>query len=352
MIRIEGLKKEFKNFALEIDELEIGPGEYFVIVGDSGSGKTVFLEIMAGLIRSDSGKIFVGDEDVNLLPIQKRPFGLVFQDQALFPHMNVEENIAFALKNTGMKPGDIRARTRELAQMLEVGDLLERNVAKISGGEKQRVALARTLARNPECFLLDEPLSALDTRLRKEIRSVLRWLNRMDNTIIHVTHDFEEAINLATHIGVMENGRIIQAGPADQVLREPRSSFVANFTGVRNYFKVTLIRDEENAETIALTSDNIKIRLSTDKSSGNGYVIIPPEAIVLSDNKILSSAANQFKGEIIDISPARHGFEVHIKSELNLVALVTAGAIKKMQLKTGNTVWASFKATNLRFIRK
>lgn len=352
MIRIRGLKKSFKNFTLEIDELNIGKGDYIVILGNSGSGKTLLLEMLAGLINSDSGSITMNDQDLNLLPIQERPFGLVFQDQALFPHMNVRDNISYTLKNSGLSKKKIIERTRELAGQMEVLELLDRNIAGLSGGEKQRVALARTLAKEPTCLLLDEPLSALDVRLRKEIRAVLRWLSRMGNTILHVTHDFEEAINLATHIGVMEGGRLIQYGPAEQILREPRSPFVANFTGIRNYFKVDLVLNEKSGEVTAFTEDKIAIHINTNKTAGKGFIIIPCESIVLSKGEIETSAANQFEGRITDISLGRHGVEIQLEAKIPLVAQITTGALNKLKLSVGDTVWASFKATSLRFIRK
>ncbi len=352
MILIKGLKKVFKEFTLEIDELKIGQGDYVVLLGNSGSGKTVLLEIMAGLVRSDSGSIFMDGQDLNLLPIQKRPFGLVFQDQALFPHMTVAENISYAFKNRSFKAKELRSKTEDLAARMELIDLLDRTPASLSGGEKQRVALARTLAKEPACLLLDEPLSALDNKLRKEIRAVLRWLNRMGHTVLHVTHDFEEAISLATHIGVMEKGRIVQFGPAEQILREPRSFFVANFTGIRNYFKVKLVKDDLEGEVTAWTEDKVPIHLSTNKSVGHGFVIIPCESIILAKEEVNTSARNQFKGLILDISPGRYGIEVHIQADLPLVAQITKGALKRMGLKVGQVVWASFKATSVQFIRK
>ena len=352
MIRIKGLKKSFKGFDLNIDKLNIGKGDYVVILGNSGSGKTLLLELLAGLLQADAGSIQMDSIKLDKLPIQKRPFGLVFQDQALFPHMTVYENISYALKGSGLKKNEIKIKAEKIAIRLEIDHILERYPKGLSGGEKQRTALARTLAREPACLLLDEPLSALDAKLRKEIRSVLRWLNREGNTILHVTHDFEEAVNVASHIGVMEGGKMIQYGSAEQILREPRSSFVANFTGIRNYFMVNLRVDEKLDQVIAWTKDDVPIYLSTDKTDGQGYVVVPCESIILSEKKINTSAANQFKGKIIDVSPGRYGIEVQIDSELPLVAQITKSSMVKMDLKPGMEVWASFKAASVRFIRK
>jgi len=352
MIKIKNIKKAFKEFTLDIDHLEIAKGDYVVLLGNSGSGKTILLEIIAGLINSDQGNILVEDKDVNLLSIQKRPFGLVFQDQALFPHMSVAQNISFSLKNSGLSRREIKDKTKELAQLMEIENLLDRSPNKLSGGEKQRVALARTLAREPACLLLDEPLSALDAPLRKEIRSVLRWLNRIGQTIIHVTHDFDEAINLASHIGVMEGGRIVQFGPAEQILRNPTTPFVASFTGVRNYFKVRLEKSADDSQVLAITENDVPIRIISNKSSGFGFIIIPSEGIVLARERTVTSAANQIKGKIVDISPGRFGIEVQIQAEITLIAHITSNTLSRLQFEVGQEIYASFKATSMRFIRK
>ena len=352
MIYIKNLKKAFKDFNLEIEDLQVDKGDYVVLLGNSGSGKSVLLEILAGLVTSDSGSIVMEGHDLNKLPIQKRPLGLVFQDQALFPHMTVAENISYSYRYSGLPKTERKRKTQELAEKLEVADLLDRIPESLSGGEKQRVALARTLAREPACLLLDEPLSALDVQLRKEIRAVLRRLNRMGHTVIHVTHDFEEAISVASKIGVVEKGRIIQYGPADEILRNPRSAFVACFPGIKNFFKVELKEDDRDGEIKAWTREQVPVRLTTDKKSGQGFIILPGESIILATEKTVTSAANQFMGEIVDISPGRYGVEVLVRADLPLVAHITQNAVSRLGFKVGQTVWASFKASSIRFIRK
>jgi len=166
-----------------------------------------------------------------------------------------------------------------------------------------------------------------------------------------VTHDFEEAISVATHIGVVEEGRIVQYGPSEEILRNPRSQFVASFTGIRNFFKVNLVKDERDGEVTAWTDDKVPIRLSTDKSSGNGFVILPSESIFLATEKTITSAANQFMGIIEDISPGRFGIEVQVNADIPLVVHITTSALKRLKFKTGQTVWASFKASSIRFIK-
>ncbi len=352
MISINNISKRFQNFQLDIEELLVEQGTYVVILGDSGSGKSLLLEIMAGLINPDHGTITFEKKNLISAAIQDRPFGLVFQDQALFPHLTVRQNIAYPLKRFTKNRHQIMIRTSELAKKTEATLLLDRYPETLSGGEKQRVALARTLATEPACLLLDEPLSSLDAKLKKEIRALLRWLNRNGQTILHVTHDYEEAIALASHIGVMEKGKLVQFGDAETILKEPRSSFVANFTGIKNYFKVVLEANNQYGEMLARTETDVCVRISTNKSHGQGFIIVPCDSILLSNKQVDTSAANQFEGKIKDISAGRFGVEVLVESRINLVAQVTQSAVEKMHLTMGQSIWVSFKATSVRFIKK
>ncbi|MFA5814319.1 MAG: ABC transporter ATP-binding protein [Bacteroidales bacterium] len=352
MIKIENISKRFDSFELNKITLEIPEGEYVVLLGDSGSGKSVLLEIIAGLIKPDQGSIFLNDQDLTDEPIRSRPFGMVFQDLALFPHLSVYENIAYPLKTRHLSKSDISIKIRELSEKLEITHILDRYPPSLSGGERQRVALARTLAIEPACLLLDEPLASVDARIRKEIKSVLRKLHHSGQTIIHVTHDYQEAVSLASRIGILENGKLIQYGPALEVLRNPVSPFMASFTGIRNFIPVTLGKDPVDGHLKAWTEQKIPLIFQTEKDHGKGYLIIPEDAVFLSTMPVLTSAANQLKGIITDIIPAIHGLEVVVDVGFPLHALLTADSIHRLSLKQGDTVHASFKATALRFIRK
>jgi molybdopterin-binding protein len=350
MIRIENISKRFGSFDLNNISLEISEGEYIVLLGDSGSGKSVLLEILAGLIKPDQGAIFLNDRNLTDEPISSRPFGMVFQDLALFPHLTVRENLAFPLRCRSMTKVEISNRISELSEKLEITNIVDRYPDGLSGGEKQRVALARTLATEPACLLLDEPLSALDTRIRKEIKSVLRTLNRSGQTIIHVTHDYQEAISLASRIGIMEKGNLIQFGPALEVLMNPVSPFIASFTGIRNFIPVTLLRDKEDGRIKAWTENNIPLNFDTEKVHGKGYLVVPMDAVFLSKEPVATSAANQLFGTITDIIPAPHGFEVVMDVGFSLYSLLTSEGISRLSIKTGDQVYASFKASALRYI--
>jgi ABC-type sugar transport system ATPase subunit len=240
MIRLQNITKRLSAFSLRDITMDICEGDYVVLLGDSGSGKTVLLEILAGLIRPDEGDIIYQGKLITDDPIRSRPFGIVFQDLALFPHMTVRENLAYPLKSKNLSKDEIEAEVTAQAAKFEITHLLERPIPGLSGGERQRTALARTLANNPACLLLDEPLTALDVRIRKEIGSLLQWLNRNGQTIIHVTHDYLEAVNLATRIGLLENGRLIQYSPARDVLNDPSNPVKVHLTDIRNFLDMTL----------------------------------------------------------------------------------------------------------------
>ena len=219
MLRLINISRQLGDFALRDINLEVSDGEYYVLLGRSGSGKTQLLELIAGLEHPDTGRIILDNEDITLKRIQDRKVGIVFQDYAVFPHMTVFGNIAYPLrvKREGKKA--ITEKVEKAATAMNIKHILERNTEKLSGGELQRVALARTLITSPRLLLLDEPLSSLDTSLKDDLKRLLRNLNKAGQTIIHVTHDYGDAISLAKRVGVIHNGKIIQEGSVDDVLK-------------------------------------------------------------------------------------------------------------------------------------
>ncbi len=240
LIRVQNITKRFGNFpALHGIDLHITPGEFIALLGPSGSGKTTLLRIIAGLEFQDSGQVFFCGEDVSGRPVADRGVGFVFQNYALFRHMTVAENIAFGLnvrrRRTRPSASAIQARCEELLGLVHLDGLGTRYPGQLSGGQRQRVALARALAIEPRLLLLDEPFGALDARVRKDLRRWLRDLHRqMGLTSIFVTHDQEEALELADRVVVMDHGVIEQIGTPDQVYLEPATPFVAQFVGETN----------------------------------------------------------------------------------------------------------------------
>jgi ABC-type sugar transport system ATPase subunit len=236
MLRLENLTVRLGSFQLFGIDLHVRQGEYRVVLGSTGTGKTVLLETVAGLHRPCDGRIFLRGKDITGLVPEKRNLGIVYQDYALFPHMSVKDNIAFGLRIRGTAERRIREDVLQIADFLDLHHILERTPGNLSGGERQRTALARALVLKPHMLLLDEPLSALDRLTRDRLRSELKRIHRnLGLTVLHITHDLSEAFLLADMLAVMKNGRVLQEGPPEQVLARPASRFAAELLGISSF---------------------------------------------------------------------------------------------------------------------
>jgi len=250
LLRVQEISVTLGNFMLKNITLHVKGGEYMVLLGPTGTGKTVLLETIVGMHAVESGKIFIHGKDATRLPPEKRNLGVVYQDYALFPHLTVRKNIAFGLRLRGNTREETTRKVEEMADFLDIGQILERRTVNLSGGEGQRVALARALVLKPYVLLLDEPLSALDRTSRDRLRRELKRIHKeMGITILHITHDLTEAFFLASHLAVMKDGRILQQGSPGAVLRAPKNRTVAELLGVEN-----LIKAEAAGERGFLTS--------------------------------------------------------------------------------------------------
>jgi ABC-type Fe3+/spermidine/putrescine transport system ATPase subunit len=349
MLEVAGISKEYQGFSLDDISLRINDGDYCVILGPSGAGKTLLLEILAGLITADKGKITIDGKDITRARIQARPFGLVFQDHAIFPHMTVSENIAYPLRSKHQTRVRIREEVERLADLCGIGHLLGRYPAKLSGGELQRTALARTLVSSPRYLLLDEPLASLDIPLKQDLRSLLKKISARGQTIIHVTHDFEEALTLAGKVMVISRGRIIQSGTASEVFHHPASAFMARFTGVKNYFPAVLMKQDD--KLFAHTEKDHMIRVLAEHPPGtNGFVMVRGEDIIVAPTSVSTSATNQFRGIITEIRPAMRGYELCVNTGHEFFVNTTEESPGTLGLAVGREVWISFKASGTQFI--
>jgi iron(III) transport system ATP-binding protein len=238
-LKVEGVSKNFGRFTALADiTFQARPGEFLCILGPSGCGKTTLLRVVAGLEKQTQGKVIIEDRDVSDLPVSKRNVGIVFQSYALFPNLTARENIAYGLKSHGQSRRAIRQRVDELLDLVGLKGMGRRHPAKLSGGQQQRVALARAIAVSPDLLLLDEPLSALDAKVRVMLRSEIRQLQqRLGITTIMVTHDQEEALTMADRILIIDQGRLVQDGTPRQVYDKPATPFVANFIGAMNFIE-------------------------------------------------------------------------------------------------------------------
>jgi ABC-type Fe3+/spermidine/putrescine transport system ATPase subunit len=342
MLKLENVSKKLGNFSLSGISLEINNGEYYVLLGRSGSGKTQLLELIAGLNDPDSGNIWLDNEDITLRKIQERKIGLVFQDYAIFPNLTVFGNIAYSLHCRKNDKETIKNEVARIATELNISHLLNRFTNNLSGGELQRVALARTLITSPRLLLLDEPLASLDASLKDDIKRTFRQLNKKGLTIVHVTHDYSEAVSLATKIGVLHNGRIVQEGKPENVFGKPANRFVARYAGVRNFFRVKF--RNEDSKWKADCEGKTVLCLPEGSYPEEGLIIIRSDAISISDAKPSDATVNCFKGIVSEIWPCEQGMELLVEAGETFYVDVPVNDFTKLRIGENSDVWISFPA--------
>ncbi len=279
-VRMEGLRREYGPVtALDGLDLTIQPGELIVLLGPSGCGKTTTLRLLAGLEDADAGSITVGGKEITHVPASKRDMGMVFQAYSLFPHMTVRENVAFGLRLRRVSKTERDRRAIEMLDLVGLSQQADRYAHQISGGQQQRVALARALAIEPQVLLLDEPLSALDAKVRAQLRDEIRRIQlEVGITTLFVTHDQEEALAIADRVGVMKEGRIEQLGPPTEIYSRPGTSFVAEFVGLTNRLAGTV-----SGSTVTVRGRDLPlVDLSTPP--GPATALVRPEAVTLASS--------------------------------------------------------------------
>ncbi len=296
IIRIRGVTRRFGGTAaLDGVDLDIGRGEFFCLLGASGSGKTTLLRAIAGLETLDAGSILVDGEDMTGWPAYRRPVNMMFQSYALFPHLTVEKNVAFGLQEERRPRDEIRDRVQATLDLLEMGALGGRKPHQLSGGQRQRVALARALVKRPKILLLDEPLAALDKKLRERAQAELVSLReRIGITFVVVTHDQEEAIGMASRIALMRDGRLVQVGEPRDLYDTPSSRYVADFFGAANLFTGTVAGVTGGIATVASAEAGADLRAMCDGQSAAGAavtVMVRPEHIRLSRERPTQGSA-------------------------------------------------------------
>ncbi len=285
-IRIEKVTKKFGEFVAVSDvSLSIYQGEIFCLLGGSGCGKTTLLRMLAGFEAPTSGRIFIDGQDMAGVPPYKRPVNMMFQSYALFPHMTVEQNVAFGLKQEGVSKAEIAERVQAMLSMVKLDQFTRRKPHQLSGGQRQRVALARSLIKRPKLLLLDEPLGALDKKLREHTQfELVNIQEKLGVTFVVVTHDQEEAMTLASRIGVMNHGRIVQVGTPHEIYEFPGTRFVSEFIGNVNMFEGRILADEPDHVTIASKELGAPIYIGHGVSTAPDAIVwaaVRPEKIVL-----------------------------------------------------------------------
>jgi molybdopterin-binding protein len=382
-VQVRDLWVDLDEFHLREINLDVAAGEYFVVLGPTGAGKTVLLETVAGLHQPRKGQIMLDGEDVTDAPPEQRGIGFVYQDYVLFPHLNVAGNIAFGLKLRRMARETIEEQVTTISQLLGIDHLLHRRPGTLSGGEAQRVALARALVVEPRLLLLDEPLSALDPETREGLQRELARVHReLGTTTVHVTHDFEEAVALGDRIAVVNEGRVVQVGSPEEIFRKPASEFVARFVGVRNVFWGEIRPGEDGYQVLCLDPSTVSPRLrsgqagqapstgsprlrsgqagqapATDSGqrgveiavvtglTGQAHGSIRPEEIVVSREPLRSSARNSFRGRIVDITDRGIVVYVTVRVPPDFTCIITRRSLEEMELREGLEVYIAFKAS-------
>ncbi len=305
-VRIESVSKRFGDFAAVDDiTLDIYRGEIFCLLGGSGSGKTTLLRMLAGFEQPSAGRILIDGQDMAGIPPYERPVNMMFQSYALFPHMTVYSNVAFGLEQEGIRKEEIRERVAGILDVVKIGELAGRKPHQLSGGQRQRVALARALVKRPKLLLLDEPLGALDRKLREHTQfELIAIQERLGVTFVVVTHDQEEAMTLASRIGVMNKGKIVQIGTPRQIYEFPTTRFVADFIGSVNLFDGTLVEDEP--EYVRVRCPDLPVPVHVDHGvsappDAQLWVAIRPEKLHLQREKPAADD-NWARGIIKDIA--------------------------------------------------
>jgi len=351
-IKLEGLTKRFEDVvAVDGIDLDMPPGEFFTLLGPSGCGKTTTLRMIAGFELPTSGRIVLDGSDVARVPPHKRSVNTVFQSYALFPHLDVADNVAFGLKYKRLTKEERQGRVRAILELVRLGGFEKRKPSQLSGGQQQRVALARALVLAPRVLLLDEPLGALDARLRKDLQVELKAIQHdIGITFVFVTHDQEEALTMSDRVAVMNNGHVEQAGSPREVYEEPRTSFVANFLGVSNLLDATA---EADGDACSLSVGDRAFRAEQGATGARGDVkaMIRPERIELEPHGV--AGQNRLPGMIEQAVFLGGSHEVHIRvlgGELLKATIPNDGRPQAVVLEQGSPVTVHLPAAGLRVL--
>ncbi len=347
-IRFENVTKRFGDFTAVNDlSLSIFEREFFALLGASGCGKSTLLRMLAGFEEPTSGRILLDGQDLRGIPPYRRPVNMMFQSYALFPHMSVEKNIAFGLKQEGMPKADIEKRVAEMLKLVKLEPFAKRKPHQLSGGQRQRVALARSVAKRPKVLLLDEPLGALDKKLREETQFELMDLQQnLGLTFVVVTHDQEEAMTMADRIAILDKGEVMQVATPTEVYEAPTSRFVANFVGNVNMFEGKVAdRTAGTARITGASGAQIVVDNGDAKPGSDIVFAIRPEKIKVSSKKP-AEGVNALEGEVYDIAYLGDMTVYHVKLDDGQVvraSMLNAARIMDDPLTWNDRAWISFR---------
>lgn len=346
MIKVDNCSLDLPGFSLEEINLEIEKGEFFALIGPTGAGKSLLLEAIMGILSLRSGQIIIDQKEVTGLPPEKRGLGILYQDLALFPHMNVKKNILYGIKYQDISRQEVDRRFNDLIERLRLRHLLNRSPTTLSGGEKQRVALARLLILNPVAILLDEPLSALDPMFQDEIKDLFKSLNtEMGITFIMVSHNFTDVFYLADRGAIINKGQIIQVGPVQELFQKPNSCFVANFVGVKNLFQIRINGNKAIMDDLEINLD------SSNKEDANFLALRPEDIVPVSDS--CNNFDNSFIGTMTRLVCKGFYFEIGIRvGRAEFQAIWSRYLVEQYNLSIGDKIEIAFSANSVHTFRQ
>jgi len=338
------------KFFLKNVNLEVRDGEYFVLLGPTGSGKSVLLESIAGLTSITSGKVWINGKDVTDLNLEKRKIGFAFQDYALYRHLSVRDNISFGLMWKNQKQKDIDKAVDKAVELLHLENLLDKRSWTLSGGESQKIALARAISIKPDLLILDEPLSAVDAETKEDYERELRELHdHLGLTTIHVTHSFEEAVALGDRIAVIMDGEILQIGTPEEIFLYPQSEKLARFLMTRNVFAGEITLDANGSKVFSINGTRIVVNSELE---GKAHISVRPENILLSRGPVDSPGNNCIEGTITRIID--RGTITHIKVDVppEFTCLALRRSLKELGLSENDRIFLTFEISDVNVFRQ
>ena len=350
MLEVKDLCVQMGKFFLKNVNLEVRDGEYFVLLGPTGSGKSVLLESIAGLTSITSGEVWINGKDVTDLNLEKRKIGFAFQDYALYRHLSVRDNISFGLMWKNQKQKDIDKAVDKAVELLHLENLLDKRSWTLSGGESQKIALARAISIKPDLLILDEPLSAVDAETKEDYERELRELHdHLGLTTIHVTHSFEEAVALGDRIAVIMDGEILQVGTPEEIFLYPQSEKLARFLMTRNVFAGEITLDANGSKVFSINGTRIVVNSELE---GKVHISVRPENILLSRGPVDSPGNNCIEGTITRIID--RGTITHIKVDVppEFTCLALRRSLKELGLSENDRIFLTFEVSDVNVFRQ